>query len=220
MFFMVTPPEETVVRAWYRGLEFGRFKSVDDLLSHNIEAYTGMPELFFTWALSTDREVQYEFLDNSVAKDQRPKTIAFGRNGRLFILDVLGLLNVSRYRRVRVQAKSPAEVFPDEGEMTVANNLQFLRDCIERMPEVTLIDPKTVRAYARFVAGALVWLDEAWLADSEGSELRNAVSHWIPSSNSSATRAESAPPGMTTDLRDDPSAVEIAENTLGDWARY
>ena len=219
MFFMVTPPQETVVRAWYRGLEFGRFKSVDDLLSHNIEAYTGMPELFFTWALSTDREVQYEFLDNSVAKDQRPKTIAFGRNGRLFILDVVGLLNISRYRRVRVHAKSPAEVFPDEGEMTAANNLQFLRDCIERMPEVTLLDSKTARAYARFVAGALIWFDDAWLADEGHSDVRDAISHWIQSANSPANGAESAAPEIASNWREDSSAREIAENTLGDWAR-
>ena len=33
LFFLVTPPQETVVRAWTRGLETGRFKAVDDLLS-------------------------------------------------------------------------------------------------------------------------------------------------------------------------------------------
>ncbi len=53
MFFMITPPEMTVERAWTRGLKVGRYKAVDDLLAHNVEAYTGMPELFFTWALTT-----------------------------------------------------------------------------------------------------------------------------------------------------------------------
>ena len=52
LFFMITPPEALVERAWKRGLEVGRYKAVDDLLAHNIEAYTGMPQLFFTWALS------------------------------------------------------------------------------------------------------------------------------------------------------------------------
>ena len=33
-------------RAWYRGEQFGRYKAVDDLLAHNVEAFTGMPELF------------------------------------------------------------------------------------------------------------------------------------------------------------------------------
>jgi len=43
MFFMITPPEMTVERAWKRGLKFGRYKAVDDLLAHNVEAFTGMP---------------------------------------------------------------------------------------------------------------------------------------------------------------------------------
>jgi len=77
MFFLITPPEMTVERAWKRGLEFGRYKAVEDLLAHNVEAYAGMPELFFTWALDTHRRVHYEFLDNSVAEG-RPLTVAFG----------------------------------------------------------------------------------------------------------------------------------------------
>jgi hypothetical protein len=57
MFFMITPPEMTVERAWIRGLKVGRYKAVEDLLAHNVEAYTGMPELFFTWALSAGKRV-------------------------------------------------------------------------------------------------------------------------------------------------------------------
>jgi hypothetical protein len=36
MFFMITPPEATVERAWTRGEQFGRYKAVDDLLAHNV----------------------------------------------------------------------------------------------------------------------------------------------------------------------------------------
>jgi hypothetical protein len=68
MFFMITPPEMTVERAWARGLKLGRYKAVEDLLVHNVEAYAGMPELFFTWALIGGKRVHYEFLDNSVAQ--------------------------------------------------------------------------------------------------------------------------------------------------------
>jgi len=78
LFFMITPPEATVERAWKRGLQFGRYKAVDDLLDHNVEAYTGMPRLFFTWALRSDKTVHYEFLDNSVDKGARPRTVAYG----------------------------------------------------------------------------------------------------------------------------------------------
>ena len=86
LFFMLTPPDAIVERAWQRGLEVGRYKAVDDLLAHNIEAYTGMPELFFTWALRDDKEVHYEFLDNTVPYGERPRTAAFGWNGELNVL--------------------------------------------------------------------------------------------------------------------------------------
>ncbi|MBE7202784.1 MAG: hypothetical protein INR70_33990, partial [Parafilimonas terrae] len=66
MQFMVTPPADTVERAWKRGELFGRYKAVEDLLAHNVEAYTGMPRLFFNWALARDKQVVCEFLDNSV----------------------------------------------------------------------------------------------------------------------------------------------------------
>ena len=68
MFFMITPPEATVERVWKRGLQFGRYKAVDDLLDHNVGAFTGMSRLFFTWALRSDKTVHFEFLDNSVSK--------------------------------------------------------------------------------------------------------------------------------------------------------
>ena len=51
LFFLVTPPHALVERAWKRGLDVGRYKAVDDTLAHDIEAYAGMPELFFTWAM-------------------------------------------------------------------------------------------------------------------------------------------------------------------------
>ena len=45
LFFAITPPPATVERAWQRGLTTARYKAVDDLLYHNIEAFTGIPEL-------------------------------------------------------------------------------------------------------------------------------------------------------------------------------
>ena len=49
LFFMITPPASLVERAWKRGLDVGRYKAVDDTLAHAVEAYSGMPQLFFTW---------------------------------------------------------------------------------------------------------------------------------------------------------------------------
>ena len=88
MFFMITPPEMTVERAWTRGLKVGRYKAVEDILAQNVEAYSGMPELFFMWALIGSKRVHYEFLDNSVADGCPPRTAAFGWNGEMTILDI------------------------------------------------------------------------------------------------------------------------------------
>ncbi len=83
LFFMITPPELLVERAWKRGLEFGRYKAVDDTLAHAVEAYTGIPDVFFTWVRRSDKRIQFEFLDNTVRFGERPRTVAFGDNRHL-----------------------------------------------------------------------------------------------------------------------------------------
>ena len=157
MFFMITPPDATVERAWLRGQQVGRYKAVDDLLDHNIEAYTGMPRLFFTWALRPDKRVHYEFLDNSVPEGQRPRTIAFGWNGEMNILDLKGLLDVERYRKIDVQGKSPAAVYPDARRLAPANNLDFLRECARSLPAINFVERDSGIVYARMEGGRITW---------------------------------------------------------------
>lgn len=164
LFFMLTPPDATVERAWQRGLEVGRYKAVDDLLAHNIEAYTGMPEVFFTWALATDKKVHYEFLDNSVALGERPRTIAFGWNGEMNVLDVKGLLDVDRYRRINVDAKTAQAVYPSAADMSPASNTRFLAQCVRRLPAVNFADRNSGRIYLRTEFGKPVWTDRQALA--------------------------------------------------------
>ena len=54
LFFIITSPAQTVERAWQRALTTARYKAVNDLLYHNIEAFNGIPELFFLgWGLAT-----------------------------------------------------------------------------------------------------------------------------------------------------------------------
>ena len=80
LFFMITPPQQLVERAWKRGLEVGRYKAVDDTLAHAAEAYSGIPDVFFTWVRRGDKRIQFEFLDNTVRLGERPRTVAFGDN--------------------------------------------------------------------------------------------------------------------------------------------
>lgn len=171
MFFMITPPHETVVRSWNRGLAVGRYKAVDDLLAHNIEAYTGMPDLFFTWALKSGKLVHYEFLDNSVPSGERPRTVAFGWNGEMNILDVKCMLDIDRYRKINVDAKDPESVYPDRESMAAENNTQFLAQCARKLAAVNFADRETGRIYARVESGQLAWADpealDKAIADAE-----------------------------------------------------
>jgi hypothetical protein len=155
MFFMITPPEATVERAWKRGEQFGRYKAVDDLLAHNVEAYTGIPGLFFTWALRADRQVHFEFLDNSVAEGQRPRTIAFGSNGQMNILDLNCLLNIDRYQNINVEAQTPEAIYAKPSSRHVGNRSEFLRQCVRRIPTVKFADYATGQIYAQIVNGKL-----------------------------------------------------------------
>lgn len=164
MFFMITPPHETVERAWRRGLEVGRYKAVDDTLAHNVEAYSGMPDLFFTWALRAGMSVHCEFLDNGVPPGAPPLTVAFGRGGELNVLDVKGLLDVDRFRKINVDARAPEEVYPGGDAMAPAHNTRFLAECVARLPAVNFAARASGRVYARTESGRLAWTDPEALA--------------------------------------------------------
>ncbi|MGE0564024.1 MAG: hypothetical protein AB7O50_05865 [Pseudolabrys sp.] len=165
LFFMITPPEATVERAWLRGLKVGRYKAVEDLLAHNVEAYTGMPELFFTWALATGKRVHYEFLDNSVPLGEPPRTVACGWNTEMTILDVGRMIDIDRFRNIDIRARRPEEVYRGR-DLTPARNLAFLKRCARWIPAINFADQNTGRIYARLEDGRWTWRDEALFADA------------------------------------------------------
>ena len=155
LFFVITPPAATVERAWKRGITTGRYKAVDDLLYHNIEAYTGMPHLFFSSVLATDKKIHFEFLDNSVALGQRPRTIAFGWNGKMTILDLERMNDITRFKNVNINATRPEDVLEHDQEQSFA----FLKSCLKRIPDVTLADHATSRVYGRIQDGKWTYKD-------------------------------------------------------------
>jgi hypothetical protein len=118
-----------------------------------------MPEIFFTWALRTNKSVHYEFLDNSVPKDEPPRTVAFGWNGDMNILDVKAVLDVDRFRKINVHATCPDAVYPGGDEMAAGHNALFLLQCVRRLPSVNFVHWSSGRAYARFEAAKLAWVD-------------------------------------------------------------
>ncbi|MGI9331652.1 MAG: hypothetical protein ACR2RL_00690 [Gammaproteobacteria bacterium] len=213
MFFMITPPEATVERAWQRGLDVGRYKAVDDLLDHNIEAYTGMPQLFLALALRSDRPVHYEFLDNSVALGERPRTIAFGRNAEMNILDVRGMLNIDRFRKIDVDATGPTEVYPDPSAMAPERNLEFLIRCASSMAKLNFADRDSARVYARFENGALAGICPELLRTAvQDADTRAAILALAPDVLGGASSPAQAPRTLNESLGED-------AHTVGRWGR-
>jgi hypothetical protein len=207
LFFVITPPDATVERAWKRGLEVGRYKAVDDLLAHNIEAFTGMPEVFFTWALAADKKVHYEFLDNSVALGVQPRTVAFGWNGEMNVLDVKGLLDVDRYRKINVDAGDAQSVYPGAEAMAPGSNTEFLAQCVHRLPAVNFADWSSGRIYLRTERGKTVWHDPSVLAAALADpETRAGLEAVAPQADATVAAAS---PRTLTDLE--------RVHTLGSW---
>jgi hypothetical protein len=180
MFYMITPPETTVERAWTRGLKVGRYKAVEDLLAHNVEAYAGVPELFFTWALIAGKRVHYEFLDNSVAQGCPPRTVAFGWNGEMTILDIKSMIDIERFRKINIRAQSAADVYADM-DLSPQRNVDFLKRCARWIPVINFADYETGQAYARLQRGEWEWRDETRfdkaLDDPEAKAGLLAVAH-------------------------------------------
>ncbi|MDB6158049.1 MAG: hypothetical protein JWO04_1755 [Gammaproteobacteria bacterium] len=166
LFFVITPPEQLVERAWMRGLEFGRYKAVDDTLAHSVEAYTGMPNVFFTWVRRTDKRIHIELLDNSVPLGKLPRTAAFGDNYTLNVLDINRLLDIERFGRVDVNASDPDSLYPDRTLLAPGHNVGFLKRSIQAFREVNFASQATGRIYARIRSGAPVFIDREALQEA------------------------------------------------------
>ena len=174
LFFTITPPPATVERAWQRGLTTARYKAVDDLLYHNIEAFTGIPELFFSWMSITDKNIYFEFLDNDVPLGELPKTIAFGRNGSMTVLDPVALSNIDRFKEVNVAATRPEDVLNPEW----IPSYQFLRQCIEALPKLEFADQDSAKIYGRIEKGEWAYKNAAAKPDSANADECLAAIGW------------------------------------------
>lgn len=210
MFFMITPPEMTVERAWIRGQKVGRYKAVEDLLAHNVEAYTGMPELFFTWALDTSRRIHYEFLDNSVAEGEPPRTVAFGWNGEMTILDVKTLIDIDRFRRINIHAANAGEVYAGR-DLAPQHHVEFLKRCARLIPAINFAARDSGCVYARLEHGRWTWRDAAAFARAlDDAETRAALSA-IASDPGADPGAAPPPRDLVRDVAD------AKRHTLGAW---
>jgi hypothetical protein len=211
LFFMITPPESLVERAWQRGLEFGRYKAVDDTLAHAVEAYTGIPDVFFTWIRRSDKRIQFEFLDNTVRLGERPRTVAFGDNDTFNVLNVKAILDIERYGRVNVDAAGAEFLYADRRLLDPAHNTQFLRRCVDGFREVNFADQASGRIYLRIASGTPESMDESALASAiSDPDTLTGVGAVAPG----ALRGEVADSGAPRYLR---GADGAQSATLGQW---
>jgi len=206
LFFVITPPELLVDRAWKRGLEFGRYKAVDDTLAHSVEAYSGMPAVFFTWVRRTDKQIHIEFLDNSVPFGELPRTVAFGTNYTLNVLDIGKMLDIERYGRIDINALRPEHLYADKAVLSPEHNLGFLRRCIETFREVNFAEQATGRLYLRMQSGVATLADhEALQRAVEDPGVSAALRLLAPGAFEAAIPAMNAPQHIS------------AATTLGQW---
>jgi len=159
MYFIVTPPEETVERGWQRALERGRYKAVEDFLGHCIEAYSGMPRVLWRWLGNANADYRYYFLDNRVPKGEFPTPIAIGDRGCLSVYDPEGLVNIDRYQKINIHARRREEIYPGGDAMAVSNNVTFLRQCLRVIPLVRFFDGPEGGPYLEFSSGRFRVLD-------------------------------------------------------------
>ncbi|HET6720008.1 MAG TPA: hypothetical protein VFH22_10195, partial [Rhodocyclaceae bacterium] len=164
MYFIVTPPEETVERGWLRALERGRYKAVEDFLGHSVEAYSGMPKILFKWLAHQRPDYRYFFLDNRVPKGTFPTTIALGNQHRMTIYDPLSLIDIERYQKINIHAVSRDQVYPSNEDFSVAANAGFLKEILRRIPQVDFVDRPDGNCYARCHDGRCELLDATVVA--------------------------------------------------------
>jgi hypothetical protein len=137
MYFVITPPEETVERGWIRGQQRGRYKSVEDFLGHSVEAYQGIPKLIFKWLAHTSPRYEFTFFDNCVPKGQFPLTSVTGNQKGIQVFDPMVFVNIERYQKINIHARSLNEVYPSAELMSVANNMTFFNQCLKRFPQAS-----------------------------------------------------------------------------------
>ncbi|MFA9421760.1 MAG: hypothetical protein ACERLB_16570, partial [Gammaproteobacteria bacterium] len=164
---------------WKRGLQVGRYKAVDDLLAHNIEAFNGIPVIFFTWALNKKKTVYYEFLDNSVAYGEKPRTVAFGSDGEMYVYSFKCLFDVVRYTKINIESTNAAEVYCGGKDMSAEANTDFLVECARKISMINFVERKSGLIYARMEGGKICWvnhdLTRRFLNDSDTRAGFNAI---------------------------------------------
>jgi len=119
-------------------------------------------------------------------------------------------LNVERYRKINIDATSPAEVYPESAQMAAERNLDFFRQCVARLAIVEFVEPSSGRVYLR--------VEDGQLAGSAPEVLQAALSGEHDGPALSAVLEILGDP-LAAHLQSLNECVEqAAQHTLGAWA--
>jgi len=95
-----------VERAWTRGSK----STIQSRRRHACAQHrgdSGMPQLLLHLGAANDKRVHFEFLDNTVQLGERPRTVAFGSNDAMYVLNVKCMLDVERTAKVNRRPPRP-----------------------------------------------------------------------------------------------------------------
>ncbi len=73
------------------------------------------------------------------------------------------MLDIDRFRKININAKSPEDLFDDE-KMTPEKNVAFLQQCARLIPVINFVDHRTGFVFAQLKQGKWSWRDEPHIA--------------------------------------------------------
>jgi hypothetical protein len=107
----------------------------------------------FKWLANNRPRFIFEFLDNSVARGCYPTMIARGTQAHMDIFDPIAFINIERYQKINVMARTADAVYPEQQALEVANNIGFLQQCIRKIENVRFLDLESGLVYVTATSG-------------------------------------------------------------------
>ena len=142
----------------------------------------------------------------------RPRTVAFGWNDTLNVLDVSCMLAIERYRQVNVDATSPSELYPHPECLDASRNTRFLVQCVAQFAAVNFADRDSGRVYLQVRNGETTAADAELLRHAlQDADTRAGIRAIAPDID-----RRSLPPIPPTESLLDANGAERA-HTLGQW---
>ncbi len=90
--------------------------------------------------------------------------IARGTQAHMDIFDPIAFINIERYQKINVMARSLDAVYPEPSVLEVAKNIGFLQQCIRKIEHIRFLDLASDRTYLTATDGKFQVTDVELLA--------------------------------------------------------